>query len=97
MKMKGAAAADHLMKDNAEGVDVACGADEFAANLFGAGVLEGHRTEYRYSGVGRGIAGREDFGDAEIQELDLAFRSDENVRRLEVTVDVVNGVADLQE
>lgn len=92
------------LEDDAERVDIGGGGDRFAADLFGAGVFEGHGPEGRALGGGvGGVIGGEDGSDAEVEQFGCAVAGDEDVGGFEVAVDdeslvgVVDGVADLDE
>ena len=92
------------IEDDAERVDVAGGCDLLAAHLLGAGKFGSHGP--RVGGVGVDCLevefGIEQLGDAEIEQLGLAFRGDKNVCRLQVAMDdqllmsVFNRGADLK-
>ena len=77
-------ASEDLVEHCTERVDVGGGRVGLTAQLLGAGVIRSQKSIDRL----RAIAGRvEQFGDAEIEELRLAGRVDENVRRFDVPMD----------
>ena len=87
-----AAARDGLVADDAERVDVAGGGGVPAERLLRGDVLRGahHHAGLRHR---RGVDG---LGDAEVGELHLTGRGDQDVARLHVAVHEARGVRDLQ-
>ena len=96
------ASREQLVEDRAEGVDVGGGGEHVAPDLLRGSVFRSHDPE---AGAGDRVGSRgvEDLGDAEVEELRLPPRRDQDVRRLQVPVDhqrlvgMIHGVADLQE
>ena len=101
-------AGEQAVEQHAQRVDIAGRGDLLAMQLLRAGILRRHRL---HGGEGRrGVGdgglqgvGVEQFGDAEIQQLDGAFLGHQDVLRLEVAMDhqvlmrVVDGGADGEE
>jgi hypothetical protein len=79
-------AAEQVLQQHAEAVDVRGRRDAPAAHLFGRGVVgrEGAQVGLR---VLFGVLGVEQLGDAEVEELRRPVGGDEDVRRLDVAVD----------
>ena len=81
--LEGRAAAEHLVEDDAEAVDVGAGVDRLALDLLGRHVLGGADHE---AGLGEvGALGR--LGDAEVGHLHPAVAGEQHVGRLDVAVD----------
>lgn len=103
-KNVGSMSGHQAIEDDAERVDVAGGCDRLAAHLLGAREFGSHgprvgRVRVDCLEVEFGI---EQLGNAEIEQLGLAFRGDKNVCRLQVAMDdqllmsVFNRGADLK-
>ena len=76
-------AGEHLVPDNAKGVDVAGGGRTLPHGLLGGEVLGGS-DDAPGLGQGRGVS---EAGDAEVRELGGAVGCDQDVGRLDVAVD----------
>jgi hypothetical protein len=83
------AAGEELVEDGAEGEDVRTAVDAETADLFGRHVVR--RAEDR---AGAGHVGLAEEGQAEVEDLHLHVRQDEDVRRLEIAVDDVRRVCE---
>ena len=81
---EGGLAHDHLVEDDAEGVDVASGIDGVALGLLGGEIRRGTHNRAGLSQVSGGPGGP---GDAEVRDLHLASFVDEDVARFDVPVD----------
>lgn len=98
----GRLACQHLIEDDAEGVNIRGGGDGFLGDLFRAGVA-GCEEAHAGDGGRRGIGGAGKFGDAEVEEFGGAFGRDEDVAGFEIAMDdhafvgVLDGGADLLE
>nr|WP_174839751.1 hypothetical protein [Solimonas terrae] len=102
----GASAAEQPVQQHAERVDIGDDGDRGTAHLLGCGVLRRHRpaAEARQFGLGPGAGFvLDEFGNAEVEQLRLAVRCHENVRRFDVAMHdqvcmrMADGGADLQE
>jgi hypothetical protein len=92
----GPLAAQQLVEDHAQRVDVGRGGHRLAAELLGGRVLGREQARPRprgQGGLGR-VLGAQQLGDAEVQELEVPGGDDQDVRGLQVAVDhqVVMGV-----
>ena len=99
-------AREHLVEDASERPEVRAPVQRAAARLLGAHVARGAEDDAlvrrvlgdrrRVRDVGRGRAERERLREAEVEELDLAFRGHVDVRGLEVAVEDALGVRGLE-
>ena len=80
-------AAEQLEQHHPEGIDVGRGARRLAENLLGGGVVGRQRPEALHCRLTAGPLGRQDLGDAEVEEDRLAVAADQDVGRLDVAVD----------
>ena len=83
-RLVGTAAGEQLVEHDSQRVDVAGGGDRLVADLFRAGVGDGHRLDAgagHLEGGGAGVV--EGFGDAEVEELGLAVGADQDVAGLQ--------------
>ena len=88
-QLERAATTQELEQQYSQDIDVAGGGDGVAAHLFRTGVCGRHHAVVDVShrhGVGR-MAGIEQLGDAEVQQLHLARRGDQDVVGLQVAMD----------
>ena len=79
-----------------ETVNIARGGDLLAAELLRARVVRGQDSLLRQSQVSPFLLRVEELGDAEVEQLHLAFRGHEDVGRLEIAMndEVLVGVSD---
>ena len=81
-------AGEQVVEEDADGLEVGRGRDGLALELLGAGTLRGEGAKGLGEGIGKAeLGGVEHLGDAEVEDLDGARESDEDVGRLEVAVD----------
>jgi hypothetical protein len=94
----------HLEQQDAQRVDIRGGRHGLALRLFGARVFGRHhlRPGHRPRGVGR-IVGRQQLGDAEVEQAWRAVGGHQDVAGLQVAMDdqvamgILHGIADLSE
>ena len=90
-------ARQQLVEQDAQGVDVAGGRHRLTLDLFGARVIGRHHRDHGRGRCQVGLgSGREQLGDAEVDQLRDAVTVDQHVRRLDVAVDhqVLVGILD---
>ena len=101
-ELVGPVSGQELIEQQAERVDVGRERDRLAQELLGARILRRHRPGQRRHRRISLVAGIEDLGDAEIEQLWLTVRGHQHVPRLEVAVDdvvivrVLHGVENAQ-
>ena len=100
LRVVGQMAGEHLVKDNAERVNVGSRSGGFSPDLFRAGVF---RSEGGVAGESAWAGAVEQGGDPEVKQLGYSFGRNEDVARLDVpmgdqvAVDVRDGGADDEE
>lgn len=99
--MIGAASGEQFVQHNAQGIHIARRRELLAAHLFGTGIGGCHRRESIVRVVRSSQVGLQQLRDAKIQQLRRAVFCDQNVRRLQITMNdemlmrVLHGGADL--
>ena len=92
------AADQELGQQHSERPDVGRGGRQLAAQLLGRGALRRHRRRRcRVSSAGLVLLRAERLGDAEVEQPDVAFAGDEDVRRLQVAMDHEAAVRELDD
>ena len=92
-------AGEQLVQHGAEGVHVGRRGHRLATDLLGRGVLRRHHP---HAALGLVVLAIHQLGDAEVEQLGLAVRGDQDIGRLEVAMDdevlvgVAHGVTDVE-